>query len=85
MSTPVTRDQFVVTAEGVTHVPTGATFTPYPGHPDSGSLYKGQLGNVLRNGDDHRSDEVTAMMRQLWQEYVNENADLFAHEHGEPQ
>lgn len=70
MTTAVTRDQFVVTAEGITHVPTGATFTPHPGSPDSGNMYLGQLGNKLKNGDDHRPDEVQGMMRQLWSEYV---------------
>jgi hypothetical protein len=78
MATPVTREQFVVTAEGITHVPTGATFTPHPGILNSGSMYLGQLGNVLKNGDDHRHDEVKAMMQQIWQEYVHENPDLFA-------
>jgi hypothetical protein len=78
MSTPVTPEQFVVTAEGVTHVPTGATFTPHHGSSTSGSLYQGQLGNVLKNGDDHRPHEVHRMMHQLWEEYVAENPDLFA-------
>jgi hypothetical protein len=55
---PVTREQFVITAEGITHVPTGATFTPHPGNPHSGNMYKGQLGNKLRNGEDHRPHEV---------------------------
>jgi hypothetical protein len=77
MSTPVTRDQFVVTAQGVTHTPTGATFTPHPRSPTSGSLYQGQLGNVLKNGDDHRPHEVHLMMQQLWAEYVEANPDAF--------
>jgi len=33
-------------------------------------MYLGQLGNKLKNGDDHRPDEVQGMMRQLWSEYV---------------
>ena len=77
MATAVTPDQFVVTAEGITHVPTGATFTPHPGSPDSGNMYLGQLGNKLRNGDDHRPDEVQAMMRQLWSEYVAQHPTAF--------
>jgi hypothetical protein len=54
MATPVTRNQFVVAPERITHVPTGAAFTPYPGSPLSGNLHLGQLGNRLPNGDDHR-------------------------------
>jgi hypothetical protein len=73
MSTLVTRDQFVVTAQGVTHTPTGATFTPHPGSPTSGSLYQGQLGNVLKNGDEHRPHEVHRMMHELWAEYIAEH------------
>jgi hypothetical protein len=41
-------------------------------------MYLGQLGNVLKNGDDHRPNEVKAMMEQIWQEYVQENPELFA-------
>jgi hypothetical protein len=82
MSAPVTPEQFVVTSQGVTHVPTGATPTPHAGSLNSGSIYLGQLGNVLKNGDDHRPEEVKAMMQQLWQNYVQENPDLFAKEHG---
>jgi hypothetical protein len=77
MATPVTRDQFVVTAEGVTHRPTGATLTPHHISSTSGSLYQGQLGNVLKNGDDHRPHEVHRMMQRLWEEYVAENPDEF--------
>src|SRR5258708_8968 len=60
MATPVARDQFVMTAEGITHVPTGVAFAPRPGSPLSGNLHVGQLGNRLKNGDDHRPDEVDA-------------------------
>lgn len=73
MATPVTRDQFVVAPEGITHVPTGASFTLHPGSPLSGNLRLGQLGNRLTNGDDHRPDEVRAMMQRLWAEYVESN------------
>jgi hypothetical protein len=81
MSTLVSREQFVVTAEGITHIPTGATFTPHPGSSDSGNLYNGRLANVLKNGDDHRPEDVRVMMQQIWAQYVAENPDLFADEH----
>jgi hypothetical protein len=77
MPTPVTREQFVVTAHGVTHTPTGATFTPHPGSPNSGTFNQGQLGNVLKNGDDHRPQEVQRMMQRLWEEYVADNPYAF--------
>ena len=75
MSATVTRDQFVVNEEGITHVPTGATFIPHIGSLNSGSMYLGQLGKVLKNGDDHAPVEVEAMMRQIWLQYIAENAD----------
>ena len=82
MPTPVTREQFVVTAEGVTHTPTGAMFTPHPGSPSSGTWYQGQLGNVLKNGDDHRPHEVHRMMQRLWEEYVADNPYAFKQQNG---
>jgi hypothetical protein len=43
-STPVQRDQFEVSPKGITHKPTGATYTPHPGAPYSGSMNLRQLG-----------------------------------------
>ena len=77
MATPVTREQFVVTAEGVTHTPTGAKFTPHPGSPNSGNMYLGQLGNKLKSGEDYRPDQVQAMIQRLWGEYVADNPYAF--------
>lgn len=79
MATPVTRDQFALNPESITHVPTGATFTPYPGNPHSGNMRLGQLGNKLENGDDYRPDRVQEMMQQLWAEYVAQNPIMFDH------
>ena len=76
MSTPVKRDQFIVTAKGITHKPTGAMFTPHPGSPHSGTLSLGQLGNVLPNGEDHRPEEVKVMMNELWGEYLKATGQL---------
>jgi len=59
------RDQFEISPEGITHKPTRATFSPYPGEPGWGQLDPGQLGNVLPNGDDYEPQEVDAMMQQL--------------------
>jgi hypothetical protein len=77
MAAIITRDQFVVTAEGITHVPTGAIFTPHRGSPHSGMINEGQLGNVLKSGEDFRPREVKDMMQWLWAEYVAANPDAF--------
>jgi hypothetical protein len=76
MSTPVQRDQFQVWRNGITHTPTGATYTPHPGAPHSGITKLSHFG-MLANGDDYRSYEVEAMMEQLWGEYVAANPRLF--------
>jgi hypothetical protein len=76
-STPVQRDQFEVSPKGITHKPTGATYTPHPGAPYSGNMNLGQLGNVLPNGEDYRPHEVQMVMEQLWAEYVDANPRLF--------
>ena len=76
-STPVQRDQFEVSPKGITHKPTGATYTAHAGAPHSGNMNPGQLGNVLTNGEDYRPLEVQTMMEQLWVEYVNANPRLF--------
>jgi hypothetical protein len=35
-STPVQRDRFEVSPKGITHKPTGPTYTPHPGAAYSG-------------------------------------------------
>jgi hypothetical protein len=77
MTTPVQRDQFKVWSKGITHKPTGATYTPHPGAPHSGIMNLNQLENLLPNGEDYRPHEVQMMMEQLWAEYVNANPRLF--------
>ena len=37
----VTREQFDIDDEGITHKPTGYNFTPYPGSPTDGVVNKG--------------------------------------------
>jgi hypothetical protein len=70
---PVTRDQFEISARGITHKPTGATYSPLPGSPFSGRVNRSQLGNISRRGDDYHLFEVEEMMERLWAEYVNAN------------
>ena len=76
-STPVHRDQFEISPKGITHTPTGLTYTPHPGAPHSGITNLDHLGNVLSNGEDYRANEVQAMMELLWADYVAANPRLF--------
>jgi hypothetical protein len=76
-SMPVQRDQFEVSPQGITHKPTGATYTPHPGAPYCGIMNPSQLGNVLTSGNHYRLQEVQTMMEQLWAKYVEANPRLF--------
>jgi hypothetical protein len=75
-SIPAQKDQFEISAKGITHKPTGASFTPYPGQPNSGHMTYGQLGNVLPNGEDYRPHEAEKMIRKLWVDFVADNPGL---------
>jgi hypothetical protein len=77
MSTPARQDQFKISSKGITHQPTGATYTPHPGAPHCGIMDLSQLENLLPNGEDYRPHEVQMVMEQLWAEYVNANPRLF--------
>jgi hypothetical protein len=76
-STPVSKDQFEISADGITHEPTGANYKPHPGSPHSGNANWANLGNVLPNGEDYRPEEVKRMMERMWAEYVEANPDKF--------
>jgi len=67
----VTRDQFEVNDEGITHEPTGYNFKPYPRSPTDGAVNKGQLGSKPPNGEYYRPDDVEEMAKRLWQEYLD--------------
>ena len=43
-STSVEREQYEITDRGITHTPTGYSFTPYPGNSTSGTVKMGRLG-----------------------------------------
>jgi hypothetical protein len=73
----VSRDQFNVTPDGVTHKPAGASFIPDIGNPLSGSIRVGQLGSDPRTDDRYDPETVKRMMRELWAEYVAANPSLF--------
>ncbi len=69
MSTRVTPDQFEISDQGITHKPTGCTFTPHPGQPLSGNMAAraARQQAPLRRG--YRPHEVKAMMNELWTEH----------------
>ena len=72
-SKPVTREQFEISSRGIIHKPTGATFTPRPGSPLTGTMNKSQLGNLSKGGNQFSPYEVEEMMERLWAEYVKAN------------
>jgi hypothetical protein len=76
-STPVQQDQFEISPKGITHKPTGTTYTPHPGAPYSGSMSLTEFGSALPNREDYRPEEVQTMMERLWAEYVATNPRLF--------
>ena len=72
----VRRDQFSISPQGIVHKPTDAAFTPNPGDPYSGISRMGQLNSDFPNGN-FEPDEVQRLMRELWNEYVASNPELF--------
>lgn len=73
----ITRDQFNITLQGITHKPTDASFGPHCGDPHSGSMRLGQLESESPTGDRYDPDEVKRMMRQLWTEFIAANSEAF--------
>jgi hypothetical protein len=73
----VTRDQFNITPQGITHKPTDASFVPHCGDPRSGSMRLGRLECEAPSLDNYDPEVVKKMMMQLWAEYLAANADLF--------
>ena len=76
MAALVTRSQFNVTPQGVVHKPTEAAFIPSPGDPLSGTMRLGQLVNQP-NGREYRAEDVQRIMRELWEEFVASNPEIF--------
>jgi hypothetical protein len=71
----VRTSQFSMTAEGITHKPTGAGFLPYAGERYKGKFCLGQLDNLLENGDEYRENEVREMMFDLWVQFNFESVE----------
>lgn len=60
-------DTFTITDLGITHEPTGATLTPYPGMPNKVDFYPGKLLDASSAYDRRK---VQKTMFSIWQEYV---------------
>jgi hypothetical protein len=63
-------EEFEITAEGITHKPTGYSFVVHARQPTSGTEKEGQLGSILKDGREYRPDEVKEMARELWRRRV---------------
>jgi hypothetical protein len=62
----ITREQFEITDEGITHKPTGYS------RKRNGDEDMGQTGKKLPSGEYYRSDEVRAWAERLWIEHVRQ-------------
>jgi hypothetical protein len=49
----------------VVHVPTNARFTAYEGQGHWSNYLRGELGNVLSNGDDYEEETVVRIANKL--------------------
>jgi len=73
----VTRDQFNITPQGITHKPTDASFVPHCGDPRYGFTRLGRLECEVPSRDNYDPEVVKKMLMQLWAEYLAANSDLF--------
>jgi hypothetical protein len=69
-SSLIRRDQFEITPEGITHLPTGARLTPGPADAGSGVIRSGRPGKDPESEDGYDYDELHRIMRELWAEYL---------------
>jgi hypothetical protein len=63
--TKVTGEQFEISEDKVTHIPTGAWFIAHPGRPEIANRNWGRAGDLLETGDEYRRADILAMARQL--------------------
>jgi hypothetical protein len=61
----VTDEQFEISEDKVTHIPTGAWFIAHPGRPWIANRNWGRAGDLLDNGDEYRRADILAMAQQL--------------------
>jgi hypothetical protein len=68
MTTSVTRDQFEITENTITHKPTGTSFTRRPKDWLSGTLKQSRQDKKPPSGGEYDLQEVKRMIRQLAEE-----------------
>ena len=68
MTTSVTRDQFEITEDTITHKPTGTSFTRRPKDWLSGTLKQPRHDKEPSSGGEYNLQEVKRMIRQLAEE-----------------
>jgi phage terminase large subunit-like protein len=61
----------------IVHKPTDAAFIPSPGDPLSGTTRLGALANQHPSEKMYVREDVQRVMRELWEEYVAGNQNLF--------
>jgi hypothetical protein len=65
----VTREQFEITNNRITHTPTGYSLTP------DGAERMGRLGKRLRSGEWYQPDDVSGMANRLLVAHLRKKAD----------
>ena len=68
MTTSVTRDQFEITENTITHKPTGTSFTRRPKDWLSGTPKQSRQDKKPTSGGEYDLQEVKRMIRQLAEE-----------------
>lgn len=60
------ESQFKTEGTRVTHIPTGARFSTYPGSDSTDATINwGQAGSVLANGDEYDRDDIATVARRI--------------------
>jgi hypothetical protein len=60
------KDEFEVSEDGVTHIPTGATFRHIPGKAGEGTMHLG----MLVDHPEYKAADIQRKMRKRWAQYV---------------
>jgi hypothetical protein len=63
--TKVRPEQFEISEDKVTHVPTGAWLIAHRGRAEIANRNWGRAGDLLDNGDEYRRADILAMAQHL--------------------
>jgi hypothetical protein len=70
MFAQVMRHQFDIREDSIIHMPTGAEFTPVSRTAESLTIWTGEIGKRLADGDVYSYADVLAGMKALWRELI---------------